>query len=163
MNDAAPSLPHLLLVGVDYSPESTSAAQRAIELARGFGARVHLFHAWTAPYADGSELPAAMLATTQPATTQPDLLTLLRRSAEENMARFASNIDARDIALSTQVESGDPKTLLIQHSKAEDGTWLVLGKRTLSPVAEWFLGNVAAYVVRHCQVPVLVVPRETTS
>lgn len=155
MNDTAHSSPQLLLVGVDYSPESTSAAQHAISLARGFGARVHLFHAWVAPYADGSVSPVG--------TTQPDLLTLLRRSAEDNMARFASRLDVADVALSTQVESGDPKSLLLQHSTTQDGTWVVLGKRTLSPVAEWFLGNVATYVVRHCQVPVLVVPRKATS
>lgn len=161
MNDTPASLPRLLLVGVDYSPESARAAEYAIALARNVGARVHLFHAWVAPYADAH--PPAVDMHPQPVTAaHPDLLALVRRAAEDNMAGFASALDTAGVAVTTQLESGDPKRLLLEHATTHDGTWLVLGKRTLSPVAEWFLGNVAAYVVRHCQVPVLVVPREPT-
>jgi nucleotide-binding universal stress UspA family protein len=35
---------------------------------------------------------------------------------------------------------------------------LVLGARKHAAIADWFLGSTAGYVVKHCQVPVLVVP-----
>ncbi len=153
-NPTAPPVPKTILVGTDYSLESRNAANHALELARCFGANVHLLHAWLAPYArtEGEE-PAAPVD-----ADHPDLFVLMRRSAEEQMTRFLASLDTAEVVVTTSVESGDPKTILLRHAERHDCDWVVLGKRSSSPIADWFLGNVAAYVVRHCQAPVLVVP-----
>jgi len=161
MTDPQPQslVPRVLLVGVDYSAESRCAAEHALRYARALGAHVHLLHAWVAPYApptiapgDGSPVDAAADLTT------PDLLALVRRTAEEQMAQFVAALDASDVSVTTNIESGDPRKVIPDYAKRHACDWVIVGKRSLSHVSEWFLGNVATYVVRHCQVPVLVVP-----
>jgi len=155
MTDHPRSLvPGLILVGTDYGPASVSAANHALELARTFAARVHLVHAWLAPYAPAGD------ATYPSEQDHPDLLALLRRAAHDQMAAFVATLDTSQIILTTSVESGEPPAVLLRYAESHGCDWVVVGKRSMSPVAEWLMGNVAAYVVRHCQVPVLVVPSQ---
>lgn len=163
-----PLVPHAILVGTDYSTESLGAARHALGLARTFSARVHLLHAWVAPYAEVA--PSAALGSSQvgePAPdlghNHPDLLALMRRAAEDQMAEFTASLGANDVTITASVESGDPRTVLLHYAQNHACDWVVVGTRTRSLVAEWFLGNVASYVVRHCQVPVLVVPSKEAS
>jgi nucleotide-binding universal stress UspA family protein len=148
-----PRPPTALLVGTDYSPQSVHAAKEAFKLARLFNARVHLLHAWVAPYAAPS-LPVEEV----PSPEHPNLLVLVRREAEAQMAEFLAALDPAEVSVTTSVESGDPRAVLLEYAQTHACDWVILGKRRLSAVEEWFLGDVAAYVVRHCQVPVLVVP-----
>lgn len=152
------SSPRLILVGVDYSSASAKAAQYAIDLARSVGARVHLVHAWQAPYANDDQTPSEV-----PHGAAPNLLQMLRISANDAMKQFVAQLDASGVEVSTKVESGDPRRILLNAAETLGCDWIVVGKDTHSTIAEWFLGNVANYVVRHCQVPVLVVPKEQRS
>jgi nucleotide-binding universal stress UspA family protein len=149
-----PRTPRLVLIGVDYSPASSKAAQLGIEFARRLGASVHLVHAWNAPYSAEMEAPSV------PHGDHPNLLEMVRRSAHDAMAAFVASLDTTGVSISTSVESGDPRRVLLRFSETHPCDWVVVGKNTHSSIAEWFLGNVASYVVRHCQVPVLVVPSE---
>lgn len=148
-------LPRTILIGVDYSPASRKAAEFGLELARQVGAHVHLLHAWIAPY-------AAPTSPQDPHTDHPNLLEMVRRTGEDAMHEFAGGLRAEGVSVSTAVESGDPRNVLVNFCEKHPCDWVVVGKPTHSPVAEWFLGNVASYVVRHCQVPVLVVPSDVT-
>lgn len=152
--------PRHIVVGVDYSPGSARAAQLALEMARSTGGKVHLLHAWLAPYAPADETAERSAV---PHAGHPDLLEMLRRSARESMDRFVTTLEPTGVTLTTSVESGDPRTVLLHQAQTQGFDLVVVGKRRLSPVAEWFLGGVATYVVRHCQVPVLVVPSDWTA
>lgn len=161
MTDSQPhfSVPRVLLVGVDYSAESLCAAKQAVQYAHAFGAHVHLLHAWVAPYAPPTTSPGdeTHLDTVgDPAA--PDLIALVRRTAEDQMSEFVARLDAEAVPITTSIESGDPRKVIPDYATRHACDWVIVGKRSLSHVSEWFLGNVAAYVVRHCQVPVLVVP-----
>lgn len=153
LTSTRPHSPTALLVGTDYSPQSVHAAKEAFRLARLFNARVHLLHAWVAPYSAPS--PPVEEG---PSPEHPNLLVLVRREAEAQMAEFLATLGSAEVSVTTSVESGDPRKVLLEYAQANGCDWVILGKRRLSAVAEWFLGDVAAYVVRHCQVPVLVVP-----
>jgi nucleotide-binding universal stress UspA family protein len=84
----------------------------------------------------------------------------MRGEAESQMAAFTASLPADASLITTSVESGDPRTVLLHYAANNASDWVVLGKRKHSAVADWLLGDLAAYVVRHCQVPVLVVPSE---
>lgn len=155
---SVPPSPRLVLVGIDYSSASAKAAQYAIDLARAVGARVHLVHAWQAPYANDEQSASEI-----PHGATPNLLQMLRISADDAMKQFVAQLNTTGVEVSTNVESGDPRRVLIHAVESLKCDWVVVGKDTHSTIAEWFLGNVANYVVRHCQVPVLVVPKEERS
>lgn len=152
---SASSLPRTILIGVDYSPSSLKAAEFGLELATRVGAQVLLVHAWVAPYASATPSHG-------PRMDHPNLLDMVRRTAEDAMRQFLAALPTHGVTVSTAVESGDPRSVLLNFCEKHRCDWVVVGKHTHSAVAEWFLGNVAAYVVRHCQVPVLVVPSHDT-
>jgi nucleotide-binding universal stress UspA family protein len=155
-----PLVPGSILVGTDYSAESMNAANQALALARALSARVHLLHAWVAPHANVAPV-AGGTGEPAPQLEHPNLLTLMRREAENQMTEFSAALDTTGVTVTTGVESGDPRSVLVHYAENHACDWVVVGTRSLSAVAEWFLGNVATHVVRHCQVPVLVVPSKT--
>lgn len=154
---SAPSLkPTELIVGVDYDPTCRAAALHAIELARLFDARVHLLHASESPY-----VGHALNSQTTPADPQDhNVLHALQQNEAQAMATFAASLPAYE-AVTWSVESGDPKRVLLDVAHKSPSSWVVLGARKHSALTDWLLGSTAGYVVRHCQVPVLVVPPQS--
>jgi nucleotide-binding universal stress UspA family protein len=145
--------PTVLIVGVDYDATCHIAASHAFALARMFSVPVQLIHACSSPYVGD-----ALSSQTQvPDSGANNVLDALRSQERDDMCRFVASLNADDSVI-WRIESGDPKRVLLEHVSKLPGSWLVLGARKHAAVAEWFLGSTAAYVVRHCQRPVLVVP-----
>ena len=138
-------------VGIDDSPESASALEMALELARLSGAQLRLLAVVGEVYTTAAGIvPEAHSAE------------LHSPARESHVAKAHAVVDAalelcHGVQASGDVVVGDAVTALIAFG--EDCDLLVLGSRRWGPVRRLALGSTSEWVIRHATCPVLVPPR----
>ena len=146
-----------ILVPVDFSSCSKAALERAAELAKAFGAELHLLHVWEAP---AFVAPEAMVGV---AGSSQTLSQLARDHATQGLAEFVASAKEAGIEVaSTLVEQGDPARTIVAVAERDKHDLIALGTHGRTGLAQFLLGSVAEKVVRHATRPVLTV-RETKS
>lgn len=55
-------------------------------------------------------------------------------------------------------DTGKPGEVIIDYSKKENATCIVMGSRGLGKIRRTLIGSVSDYVVRHSLIPVVVIP-----
>jgi nucleotide-binding universal stress UspA family protein len=145
-------MPHIkrLLVPTDYSATSDLALGYAIDLARRYGASIHLVHVvediyFANAYPDGffAELPA--------------LRARLIADAETRLGEDADRCTAASVVVSRQVIDGRPARVIVQLAAERGDDLIVMGTQGRSGVAHMLLGSVAEHVVRTAPCPVFTV------
>lgn len=135
-----------IVVGVDGSPESRAALERAVPLATDAGARLRVVVAW----ADPSPIIAAGVS---------ESLDIVRVT-EEHRAR-AEELLAATLAVRPEAEGvvvhGRTGPAL-EHAAAE-ADLLIVGSRGWGPAHRLALGSTSDWLVHHAPCAVLVVPR----
>jgi nucleotide-binding universal stress UspA family protein len=139
----------VILVGLDGSPGSGRALEKAIELARTLGAEiVAVTVAQLMPYSafPGGE-PVVAVA--------DDWQSRLRETFEEEWCR-----PLRDSGLPNEIEfrEGSPASELIAAAREHQAEMIVIGTRGSGGFRELLLGGVCHQVSMHSPVPVLIVP-----
>ena len=142
----------VIVVGVDGSPAGTAALRWAVEQATREHGRVRAVSVRYAP-----ELMPATSFALQPRGT---------RAPEQDPAQHLTWLHALIAAATAGVDGaapvealslvGDPEAELTR--AAADADLLVVGGHGQGPLAEVFLGSVAAGSVRHAECPVVVIP-----
>jgi nucleotide-binding universal stress UspA family protein len=147
----------VIVVGVDGSPASRTALRWALEEAAHSGAKVEATMAW---HHEPAFVPASSLGVhpyaeipeqqrRHPARELHDLV-------EEVRAELPGAPEVTEVTI-----VGDATTALVDASRQAD--LLVVGAHGHGPLAEVFLGSVAADCVRHSACPVVLIPRGATS
>jgi nucleotide-binding universal stress UspA family protein len=135
-------------VGINVSPEAEQAVKWAADLAGRTGASLQLL-AIHSPTSSGTQRAGGAFGTL---TVNEVLARELRAEGERLAERLSS-----DLSFDSQLVSGDPGTVLVEHSRRLD--LLVLGSRRYGPVKSVLLGSVSSYVLRRAYCPVVIVPR----
>lgn len=142
----------VIVVGVDGSPASRTALHWALEEAKHSGATVEATMAW---HHDPAFVPASSLGV-HPYAEVPEQQ---RRHPARELHTFVEQVRA-EVHSAPEVNEvtiiGDASTTLIDASRQAD--LLVVGTRGHGPLAEVFLGSVAADCVRHSTCPVVLIP-----
>ncbi|GAA1331529.1 universal stress protein [Saccharothrix algeriensis] len=142
----------MILVGVDGSPASRKALRWALEQAVRTGDTVEATMAWSR---EPEFVPAVSLGVhphaDSPARRHP--ARELHSIVEQVRATVPGAPDVAEVTI-----TGDAGTALTRASRQAD--LLVVGSCGHSPLAEVFLGSVAADCVRHTACPIVVVPPE---
>jgi nucleotide-binding universal stress UspA family protein len=133
-------------VGIEDSPESWNAIQRAAALGVAAGATLRVIHALYPVIA-----PPMVPKESERLTGE------LRASGERALNRAATSV-SKDLRAEITLLVGDP-VLVLEHEASRGLDLLVLGARGYGPLRRVLLGSVSAEVVRHSPCPVLVVPR----
>jgi len=147
-----------ILVPVDATETSEAGLDEAIRLARHCGGQVRLLHV-------ADDLPfvaEAALYQVQP----PVVVSEGARRGSALLARLAEEVAAQGIDVDTVlVESrGQPLHEFVnEQARAWDAELVVLGTHGRRGVARAFAGSVAEQVLRHADVPVLLVRRPQAS
>ena len=130
-----------IVVGIDGSPESFTAADWAGREAARRDLPVHLLDVWRSPASD---------------VQSPDP-EALRQWEESRMREAGQQLTDRhpDLALTMQQVSGTPAKELLDAAATSE--MLVLGSRGLGAVAGFFHGSVGLHVVARSQRPVVFV------
>jgi nucleotide-binding universal stress UspA family protein len=135
-----------ILVPTDFSVDADAAVRYALELARPFGARVHLLHVVDDPFAAGmwsSEIYAADVA---------GLLADLKRDAG---ARLDRSVPPDAAHVSREVRGGNPTRQILDAARDHGADLIVMGTHGRTGIAHVVMGSVAERVLRHAPCPVL--------
>jgi nucleotide-binding universal stress UspA family protein len=137
--------PSPLLVPVDFEPASLRAVEVAKEMAAQSGAEVIVLHACNPPLYVYPELPAAYVQ-----RFYDDVMTA-GRQALEDLAKTAGGVRAI-------FRRGEPRDEILGAMRELEPSMVVMGTHGRRGIRRLFLGSVAEHVLRHSNVPVLVVP-----
>ena len=138
-----------ILVATDFSPASESALRYGRELARSFGAALHVLHVTENVFARAIDAYSYI-----PVDLQEDV----EAAAREQTEALLDEEDRRDLrAVAATVTSNVPADAIIEYARAHGITLIVMGTHGRRAVARFFMGSVAERVVRMAPCPVLTV------
>ena len=131
------------VVGTDGSETAGRAAERAAELARANGARLHVVCA----YQRGGTIIGA----------GPDSYTMSNLSAaEETAEQLASSLRVSGLEVTTSADEGKPADVLLDTANRLDAELIVVGNRRMQGLSR-VLGAIANEVVHRAPCDVLLV------
>jgi nucleotide-binding universal stress UspA family protein len=136
-----------IVVPLDGSELAEAALNEAERMAKRMNASLHLVRAVVPPAVMfGSEyVPGAAPAIDQ-----------VESDAREYLEELAMSLNERGVTTTTEVRTGIPAEVILAEA-SEPGDLVAMSTHGRSGVDRWFLGSVADAVVRHGDIPVLVV------
>lgn len=137
-----------ILVPADFSNNNAPAVLHGCELARRFGAELHLLHI-VEPSGGLQSMPQL------PDDVALDLLTSSPYARSE--IRLQSMPNARGITVVRHVEIGRPHVEIVRYAQQHDIDLIVIGTHGHTGWEHVLLGSVAENVVQHSKCPVLTV------
>lgn len=137
-----------ILVPVDFSDHSARALDTAIELAKQFGARIHLLHSY--PQYLGAVSPYGVVA--------PQSFDLeCREAAVAETEQWAEKVKSAGLPVKTLVTQVSPTEAIARAAEEVEADLIVMGSRGLTGLKHVLLGSVTERTLRVCACPVLVV------
>jgi nucleotide-binding universal stress UspA family protein len=137
-----------ILVPYDFSADADVALERAIELAKVFGARLHLLHVFHQPVEVLSPYEIALPVT---------LIEEVREAAARRLAPVAQRARDAGVEVESQVREGSPSEQIEAEARSLGVDLVVMGTRGYTGLKHVLLGSVAERTVRHAPCPVLTV------
>ena len=138
-----------ILCPIDFSDASQAALETAAEVARRYGARVALFHAYPVPgytFPDGSFVASSKM------------LDELTAQAARHMAEWKTRAEGMGMAqVEVATAIGEPAHEILAFAKAQGADLIVLGTHGRTGLQHALMGSVAERVVRRATCPVLTV------
>jgi nucleotide-binding universal stress UspA family protein len=141
-----------ILCPIDFSDASRAALEAAAEVAKRYGAKVALFHAYPVPgytFPDGSFVASSKML--------DELSEQAQRHLEEWKA-IAEGLGIAQVEIATAI--GEPAHEILAFAKAQKADLLVLGTHGRTGIQHALMGSVAERVVRRSTCPVLTVRPE---
>ncbi|HMF47958.1 MAG TPA: universal stress protein [Candidatus Saccharimonadales bacterium] len=129
-----------ILCAVDFSRDSLEAFRAAVELARLRSGAVHVLHVIEA------QLPGS-----------GEVIIELTKKANAAMAELIASAPSKDLALSSEVTSGDAAIEIVDQAKEWRADLVVLGARGVILIEDMIVGGTAEAVTRGAPCSVLVV------
>jgi len=154
--DAAPlTALHTFLVALDGKPEHDQALQVAGELAKCFGASLHLLTVIPTLRTVSGEYAATGLLL--PGTTSA-MLNLTEEYTAESLEQRAAVWRKQGLTVKAWIRRGDPVQQILAAAADEKVDLIVLGTHGKTGVGAFWAGSVAPKVVSSTHVPLLLVP-----
>ncbi|MEO6849473.1 MAG: universal stress protein [Mucilaginibacter sp.] len=147
-----------ILIAIDDSKTSEHAAVYGFDLARLYNAEVclvHIVEPMTLPSSgtdmiSGNPFEGAMAGDLEIIKAQTD--------SSDNILQKTEMKFGADLKVTHFTEYGSPATGIVDRSKEFKADLIVLGTHGRTGLDRLLMGSVAEHVVRHSEVPVLVVP-----
>jgi len=143
-----------ILAPIDFSEHSMEAMRGAMELAKDFGAEVHLMHV-IAPHRTFIPLP---LATNAEESRELVREAAMIEQAEEELARIKKNEFGDSNKVTTFAVVGHPVQKLVDYAKEQAIDLIVMSTRGRGGIEHMLIGSVTEILVRSAPCSVLVVP-----
>jgi nucleotide-binding universal stress UspA family protein len=136
-----------ILLPTDGSALARRAVPRAAALARAHHASILVVRAAQVEGLSGDALARAQMSVTQ--------------TAEMETVPLVYELRSRDIETDLLVVYGDPGQAIVDVAGYRQANLVVMSTHGRSGLGRWLYGSVTDYVLRHCCVPILVVPPNT--
>ncbi|HEY5656638.1 MAG TPA: universal stress protein [Myxococcota bacterium] len=137
-----------ILVPVDFSNDSAKAMRYAVELARRFGAKIHLLHSY--PVHIGGIAPYGMVV---PESFEKDC----RDAAAKHLGQWADKVGSEGVPVETTVTPVFACEAIVKAAREVNADLIVMGTRGLTGLKHVLLGSVAERTIRVAPCPVLTV------
>jgi nucleotide-binding universal stress UspA family protein len=138
-----------VLCPTDFSPASDAALAAAEAVARSFGARIELVHVWAPPISVA--LDAALVPT-------PEQIVKYTEAMERALAQRAAGIAVERERVDTHLIQGTAWREIVDFATRRGCDLVVMSSHGHTGLTHLLMGSTTERVVRHAQVPVLVVP-----
>jgi len=142
-----PSTVARIVVPLDGSELAEAALHLAERMAKSMNASLHLVRA---------VIPPAIIFGAEYLPGTLPLLNQMESEAKQYVEILAASLNERGLTTTTAVRTGIPTEVILAES-SEPGDLVAMSTHGRSGVNRWFLGSVADAVVRHGDIPVLVV------
>ncbi len=136
-----------ILVGCDFSPDSTLSFQYALNIAREFQCELHLVHV-----IESTMYKKILKSGTEPSQDQPPLL---RNELQEKLKTMIPGEALACCSPRTELTAGQPHEELIRYAVTHHIDLIVLGVLGHSLVETVLLGSTTDRVIRQAPCPVL--------
>lgn len=128
-----------ILVPVDFSAPSERALERAIDLARTFGSRIHLLHSYAVPVQGVMPYDFAV----------PDHVWQgIRDAAERRLEALREKVAAAGVEASAELSEEMPAEAVVKAAGARGADLVVMGTHGHSGLKHVLLGSVAERTIR---------------
>jgi nucleotide-binding universal stress UspA family protein len=142
------TLPRTILVPVDFSPNSETALDYAVELAGKLDAKVYILNVIALSGLGVPELGAALA---------PSLIDSMVRDSEAALAKLADARRSQATIADTLLRTGDARDIIIHTAEEVAADLIVMGTHGRRGVGRALLGSVAESVLRTSPCPVLTI------
>ena len=137
-----------IVVPIDFSEHSSAALDLALDLARTYGATLHLVHCY--PIDPGAISPYGIVI---PEGFDRDI----REAAARELAGRVDRVSAQGVAVEPHLSSMFPAEVIARTADELGADLIVMGTRGLSGLKHVLLGSVAERTLRLAHCPVLTV------
>ncbi|HEY0245969.1 MAG TPA: universal stress protein [Mucilaginibacter sp.] len=148
-----------ILIGIDDSKFAEHAAEYGFSIAQSFKAHVGLVHI-IEPMVIPATTNSDILLGSPPQSLGINELEMLniQNDVSETLIERTIKKFGNDLEVTHFNEYGDTADGIIQCSKEFNADLIVVGTHSRTGLDRFFMGSVAEHVVRHSEIPVLVVP-----
>lgn len=144
-----------LIVPLDGQPDHEQSVPAASSLAHACGAEIHLLMAvHTRGTLPGQQAASAMLLPGASAA----LLDLAEQAGAQYLSRQQAEMQAAGLAVTAEVQRGDPAGLIVTVARRVDADMIVMGTHGKSQMDAFWSGSVTPRVASRSTVPLLLVP-----
>jgi universal stress protein A len=143
-----------ILVPIDFSSHSAKALELAMGLAKTFGGRILLLHAYHLPPLVG--MPDEIVI-------PPDFWTGVRDAAARKLDESVQKVKAAGIPVEIHLVEFAPTDAIVETAKKTKADLIVMGTRGLTGLKHALLGSVAERTLRLAPCPVLTVKDEAAT
>ncbi|GAB2985008.1 universal stress protein [Mucilaginibacter puniceus] len=146
-----------ILIGIDNSSFAEHAAKYAFDMARTFKAKVGLVHIVEPNFMPPSAGMDPLSGSLPNAIGEAEIMNV-QNDMSENLLEKIEKKFGKDLQVTHFNEFGDTADGIIDCSKDFGADLIVVGTHSRSGIDRLLMGSVAEHVVRHSEIPVLVVP-----
>jgi len=142
-----------ILVPTDFSDPSDAALNYGRELARTFGAALHVLHVL-----DEAEMRGVVGAGyIGPSPTLPGREHFVEHGVRDRLDHLFEEPDRRQLDAHVRAVTGEPVSEILRYAQEQKIDLVVMGTHGRTGIAHMILGSVAEHVVRKSPCPVLTV------
>lgn len=141
-----------VVAAIDFSDVTGPVLRQASELARAFGADLHLAHA----LAPGPDYGLYGFSTAEFPMALPD--ERLRIASESRLAELASDLGLPTGGVKTAVIVATPVNGILSYCQEKNADLLVIGAHGHGFISAMLMGSVAQGIVRRAELPTLIIP-----
>jgi nucleotide-binding universal stress UspA family protein len=135
-----------ILVPIDFSPHSARALDDALDLAKKFGAKLHVLHAYHLP---------ALVGMPDEIVIPPDFWMGVRDAAARKLEKTLQKVRSAGVACESHLLEGPPSQAIVQLAEKIGVDLIVMGTQGLTGLKHVLLGSVTERVLRTAPCPVL--------
>ena len=145
-----------ILVAIDHSDSSAAVFEKALNLAENNGSEL-MVQSVLAPFDDMYPIDPYIGFPTADVHRYLDNWHERERAGLEKLKVLEENAKAVGVSIEFTQSTGDPGKLICALSETWNANLVIVGRRGLSSVSEFFVGSVSHYVLHHVSCDVLVI------